>query len=120
MRNVNVDKFSNRSVPTDGCWMWSVRFLAYPPRQFATMKFLLLCAIVAITACVSFCQNTFTTDTATCSPWLGICYTYDDCCRYLACSTYRAKCVPITGPIIPGQDQRPIGPGPYPPNFPRN
>lgn len=51
--------------------------------------------------------------TATCSPWLGLCYTSSDCCRNLICLGYAAKCIPKQG--ISGPDNRPIGPPPYPP-----
>ncbi|XP_023314348.1 uncharacterized protein LOC111693597 [Trichogramma pretiosum] len=51
----------------------------------------------------------------TCSPWKGPCHSYDDCCRNLLCLSYAAKCVPKFGLQIPGQDTRPLGPGPYPP-----
>ncbi|CAL1675162.1 unnamed protein product [Lasius platythorax] len=55
---------------------------------------------------------------ATCSPLGGHCQQYSDCCRYLECAFYAAKCVAKSGVIVPGQDTRPIGPGPYPPNAP--
>ncbi|XP_043500726.1 uncharacterized protein LOC122523162 [Polistes fuscatus] len=51
--------------------------------------------------------------TATCSPWLGLCHTSSDCCRNLICLGYAAKCIPKQG--ISGPDNRPIGPPPYPP-----
>lgn len=46
------------------------------------------------------------------------CLITDDCCRYLICSFYAAKCLPKPGLIVPGEDNRPLGPGPYPPNVP--
>ncbi|XP_076382952.1 uncharacterized protein LOC143260653 [Megalopta genalis] len=101
--------------------MWSVHFLAYPSRLLARMKFLLLCVIVAITVHISSCQNALVGGyfgRAKCSPWLGLCHETEDCCRHLVCLTYRAKCVPRSGLIIPGEDQRPIGTGPFPPNYP--
>ncbi|KAM0729939.1 hypothetical protein ACS0PU_003816 [Formica fusca] len=55
---------------------------------------------------------------ATCSPMGGYCQQYNDCCRYLECLGYAAKCVAKSGLIVPGQDNRPLGPGPYPPNAP--
>ncbi|XP_026825740.1 uncharacterized protein LOC113562022 isoform X1 [Ooceraea biroi] len=53
-----------------------------------------------------------------CSPMYGRCQVFEDCCRYLQCLSYSAKCIPIQGLIVPGKDQRPLGPGPYPPNVP--
>ncbi|XP_050460931.1 uncharacterized protein LOC126856454 [Cataglyphis hispanica] len=55
---------------------------------------------------------------ATCSPIGGRCQQYNDCCRYLECLVYAASCVAKSGVIVPGQDNRPLGPGPYPPNVP--
>jgi hypothetical protein len=48
------------------------------------------------------------------------CQEYNDCCRYLICSGYAAKCVPKGGLVVPGVDKRPLGPGPYPPNVPKS
>ncbi|XP_078032974.1 uncharacterized protein LOC144467866 [Augochlora pura] len=87
------------------------------------MKLLLLCVLVTISVRIGCCQDTLIADyfnKATCSPWLGLCHQTEDCCRHLICLTYRAKCVPRSGLIVPGQDQRPMGPGPYPPNYPHS
>ncbi|KZC06702.1 hypothetical protein WN55_10615, partial [Dufourea novaeangliae] len=46
------------------------------------------------------------------------CLMYEDCCRHLTCSMYQAKCIPKGGIIVPGEDRRPIGDGPFPPNYP--
>ncbi|KAK2587637.1 hypothetical protein KPH14_003760 [Odynerus spinipes] len=54
---------------------------------------------------------------ATCSPWRGTCQQTSDCCRHLECMTYKAKCVPKTGLIVPGLDTRPLGPPPYAPGL---
>ncbi|XP_073968083.1 uncharacterized protein [Bombus fervidus] len=56
-------------------------------------------------------------ETGTCSPWLGQCTVSEDCCRHLICLTYAAKCVPNSADIL-GQDERPIGNGPFPPGYP--
>ncbi|XP_067207102.1 U-reduvitoxin-Pr4a-like [Linepithema humile] len=55
-----------------------------------------------------------------CSPWLDYCQITDQCCRHLICSGYTAKCVPKGGLVMPGEDKRPLGPGPYPPNVPES
>ncbi|KOC62002.1 hypothetical protein WH47_01794 [Habropoda laboriosa] len=54
----------------------------------------------------------------TCSKWKGKCYAYEDCCRYLVCPTYEGRCVLKPGIIVPGEDTRPIGDGPFPPGYP--
>ncbi|XP_011706926.1 PREDICTED: omega-conotoxin-like protein 1 [Wasmannia auropunctata] len=53
-----------------------------------------------------------------CSPLGQYCTQYSDCCRYTQCLTYAAKCVTKAGILVPGEDKRPLGPGPYPPNMP--
>ncbi|CAK9814358.1 hypothetical protein ANTQUA_LOCUS8039 [Anthophora quadrimaculata] len=54
----------------------------------------------------------------TCSSWKDKCRAYDDCCRYLVCPTYEGRCRLKPGIIIPGEDTRPIGNGPFPPGYP--
>ncbi|KAL7286337.1 hypothetical protein TKK_0019295 [Trichogramma kaykai] len=67
--------------------------------------------VILILTVVSAQEN----EEPTCSPWLGYCSVHGDCCRDLTCLGYNRKCVPIYGIKIPGQDTRPIGPPPYPP-----
>lgn len=56
-----------------------------------------------------------------CSRWKSSCE-QTDCCRYLLCASfanYTCMAIPIRKIIPDGKDTRPIGPGPYPPNVPK-
>ncbi|OXU18054.1 hypothetical protein TSAR_003993 [Trichomalopsis sarcophagae] len=72
-------------------------------------KVLVLLLAIILTSTLAVARNS-------CSPWLGYCQVYEDCCRDLECSSYAGKCVPVNGLKIPGKDQRPTGPGPFPPS----
>lgn len=43
------------------------------------------------------------------------CQLTEQCCRDLECLGYLAKCVRMQGIRPPGEDNRPIGDGPFPP-----
>ncbi|KAG7204323.1 hypothetical protein KM043_002141 [Ampulex compressa] len=89
------------------------RFLSSKKRKNPNinMKFIVFALIAAIAfAAVSAAPSGEASDVQTCSPKFGYCQVTEQCCRHLICSPYLAKCVVKGGIIVPGEDQRPIGP----------
>nr|XP_012153576.1 PREDICTED: uncharacterized protein LOC105664289 isoform X2 [Megachile rotundata] len=79
------------------------------------MRVLTLLLIVSL---ISAVVSSALLQTPTCSSWKGKCQRYEDCCRYLVCPTYEGRCILEPGIIVPGEDNRPIGNGPFPPGYP--
>ncbi|KAI4504106.1 hypothetical protein M0802_000577 [Mischocyttarus mexicanus] len=88
--------------------VFGITIISIAMKKFVFLTFL---AIIAIVLAAPELKES----TVKCSPWLGLCHTSSDCCRNLICLSYAAKCVSKPGVIIPGGDNRPIGPPPYPP-----
>ncbi|XP_039304218.1 uncharacterized protein LOC120357561 [Solenopsis invicta] len=104
---------NRKSISCDHIRIRITSLLSKKNESFGKMKFVIFAIFVMIAMAMTQAE------TQQCSPWLQLCHVKEDCCRYLECSTYQAKCVPQSGLIIPGRDKRPLGPGPYPPNVPK-